>query len=457
MTVTVGFCPIYNATTQIDNNGYPLNGGYLYTYQAGSFTVLQTTYSDNAGTIPNANPIQLTSVGRVPTEIWLDTTKSYNFVLMAADGVTILQKSDNINTTSISGPTVSVITAGAGISTSGTTGNVTISSTINEWVVGPTPTFFSTTTFTNIGNTTAYYATGRRVKAVCTAAVVYGTVISATYSGGSNLTTVVLLMDSSNILDSGLSVVSYALINSSPSSAPVQYGYPPVTLASGSSMAIGAQPTSVINVVGATTITAFDVAPAGTLRYLVFANPTTITYNSVSLILPGATNLTTTANQTVLFVSLGGGNWQYLMSGIGNIGSYLITGTIIAWAGSTAPTGYIACPTVPTNISRVTYANLFSVIGTQWGAGDGSTTFGMPFFPTGYTMLNASSGATVGVLSIGAVIAHTHTTDTYGPTYAGAVTGVVGLYPNTTGHTTGSTGGTANFAAGNSVMFCIKY
>lgn len=455
MPATVGLSPIYNATQQLDNNNTLLNGGYLYTYQAGSFTVLQTTYADPNGTIPNANPIQLSSVGRLNTEIWIDITQSYNFVLVAADGVSILQKNDNINTLSIIGPTVTTINAGAGIAVNTTVGNVTISSTINEWVLGPTSQFLSTTSFTNIGDSITSFPVGRRIKAACTAGIEYGTVYTVSYNSSANLTTVTLLMDPSNILDSGLSALSYALVNSSPSSSPVQFGYNPVTLSAASSMAIGAQPTSTILVVGSTTITAFDVAPAGSLRYLVFSNPTTITYNSTSLILPGATNMTTTANQTVLFVSLGSGNWQYLMSGVGNIGSSLLTGTIIAWAGTTPPTGYLACPTVPTNISRVTYATLFATIGTQWGAGDGTTTFGMPFFPAGYTMLNASSGSTVGVISVGQVIAHTHPSSggTAGNQIVASGSVPVSIY----GTVTGSTGGPANLAAGNSVLFCVKY
>lgn len=54
-------------------------------------------------------------------------------------------------------------------------------------------------------------------------------------------------------------------------------------------------------------------------------------------------------------------------------------GTIIAYAGPTIPTGYLVLPTAATNISRTTYAALFAAIGTYFGAGDGSTTFGMPY------------------------------------------------------------------------------
>ncbi|MEM7179648.1 MAG: phage tail protein [Spirochaetota bacterium] len=52
------------------------------------------------------------------------------------------------------------------------------------------------------------------------------------------------------------------------------------------------------------------------------------------------------------------------------------TGTILPYAGNTAPTGFLICN--GNAVSRTTYANLFSTIGTTWGSGDGSTTFNLP-------------------------------------------------------------------------------
>ena len=100
---TVALCPIYNASTYFDNNGNMLAGGLLNIYQANSFTVRQTTYQDSAGTIQNTNPIVLNSSGRIPVELWLDPTIVYNMVLTLADGITVLQSSNNItvNTSNI--------------------------------------------------------------------------------------------------------------------------------------------------------------------------------------------------------------------------------------------------------------------------------------------------------------------------------------------------------------------
>lgn len=52
------------------------------------------------------------------------------------------------------------------------------------------------------------------------------------------------------------------------------------------------------------------------------------------------------------------------------------TGSYILFAGKTVPDGYLLCNGAA--VSRTTYAKLFAVIGTTYGAGDGSTTFNLP-------------------------------------------------------------------------------
>lgn len=54
-------------------------------------------------------------------------------------------------------------------------------------------------------------------------------------------------------------------------------------------------------------------------------------------------------------------------------------GNITMWSSNSGfPANYLICEGAA--ISRTNYANLFSVIGTIWGAGDGSTTFNIPDF-----------------------------------------------------------------------------
>lgn len=52
------------------------------------------------------------------------------------------------------------------------------------------------------------------------------------------------------------------------------------------------------------------------------------------------------------------------------------SGVVSAFAGSTAPTGYLLCD--GSAVSRTDYADLFTAIGTTYGAGNGSTTFNLP-------------------------------------------------------------------------------
>ena len=65
-----------------DNNGDPLAGGKIYSYNAGTTTPL-ATYTTVSGTTAHTNPIILDSAGRIPNggEIWLQTGIGYKFLV----------------------------------------------------------------------------------------------------------------------------------------------------------------------------------------------------------------------------------------------------------------------------------------------------------------------------------------------------------------------------------------
>jgi hypothetical protein len=94
--MAVALSPIGGAGAQFfDNNGNPLSGGKLYTYEAGT-TTPATTYTSLAGTTAHTNPIILDSAGRVPGgEIWLTLPDFYKFVLKTSTEV-LLGTWDNI-------------------------------------------------------------------------------------------------------------------------------------------------------------------------------------------------------------------------------------------------------------------------------------------------------------------------------------------------------------------------
>jgi len=77
-----------------DNNGNPLAGGKVYTYEAGTSTP-KATYTDSGGLTANANPVILDSAGRAA--IWLGDG-GYKFILKTAADVTI-DTEDNIGGT----------------------------------------------------------------------------------------------------------------------------------------------------------------------------------------------------------------------------------------------------------------------------------------------------------------------------------------------------------------------
>lgn len=83
--MTVSISPVWAGQQFFDSNGNPLAGGKIYQYENGSFSVQQTTYSDQAGTIPNTNPIVLDSAGRITVGLFLTNGLRYNLVLTDAD------------------------------------------------------------------------------------------------------------------------------------------------------------------------------------------------------------------------------------------------------------------------------------------------------------------------------------------------------------------------------------
>jgi len=80
-------------------------------------------------------------------------------------------------------------------------------------------------------------------------------------------------------------------------------------VASATTTDIGAASSRNVRITGTVTITGLGTADAGTFRRVRFAAALTLTHNGTSLILPGAANITTAANDTATFISLGSGNW----------------------------------------------------------------------------------------------------------------------------------------------------
>jgi microcystin-dependent protein len=83
-------------------------------------------------------------------------------------------------------------------------------------------------------------------------------------------------------------------------------------------------------------------------------------------------------------------NHKERSSGIGALIYGVPTGTILDFAGTEAPDGFLICSGQA--VFRTTYVELFKVIGITFGPGDGYTTFNLPDTP-GRTIVGAGQGS----------------------------------------------------------------
>lgn len=82
-------------------------------------------------------------------------------------------------------------------------------------------------------------------------------------------------------------------------------------------------------------------------------------------------------------------------------------GGMIFYGAATAPTGFLLCD--GSLVSRATYATLFGIISTTYGAGDGLTTFGLPDMQGAFPLGKATSGTGSTLGATGGDLDHTHT------------------------------------------------
>lgn len=81
----------------LDNLGFPLAGGLLYSYQHGASTLTpMALYTDPALSVPFSNPIILDSAGSIGRPIYPLPSPAYDFVLRTAGNALVWQANNII-------------------------------------------------------------------------------------------------------------------------------------------------------------------------------------------------------------------------------------------------------------------------------------------------------------------------------------------------------------------------
>lgn len=161
-------------------------------------------------------------------------------------------------------------------------------------------------------------------------------------------------------------------------------------------------------------------------------------------------------------------------------GSGKVVGEVFWFAGSSVPEYCLECDGAA--ISRTTYADLFTAIGTTWGVGDGSTTFNIPNAKTaGRFLRSRTASVALGTAQDGAYLNHSHTASSNSTgshshsapggttpgggnyfqvatvSYSSVSTSSAGNHSHTITVDTSSTGGTETRPTNLSMILCIKY
>ncbi len=131
--------------------------------------------------------------------------------------------------------------------------------------------------------------------------------------------------------------------------------------------------------------------------------------------------------------------------------NFVPVGAMQEWPTATAPDAWLLCDGAA--VSRVTYNTLFNVIGTTYGAGDGSLTFNLPDFRGRFALAKAAAGTGSVLAATGGALDHTHTGGSHSHNVSGSgTTAANGGFSTSTGsdgsHNHGGSVGASDSNAG---------
>lgn len=279
-------CPAVHHVWFVPGGNNPASGAQLFTYVAGSSTKT-TVYKDDQGNSSHTNPIVLDSGGNLPSgsEVWIPTGVTIDVVFAPA------------NDTDPPASPYFTLEDLSGIND--------ISSAVSEWVTGPTPTFVSGTQLVLQGDQTSTFKNGRRIRSTNTGGTVYSRIASAIVASGS--TTINVVSDSGS-LDSGLSAVSYGLLDPQFTSITEYH----VNKDGGSVASQGNGTTNIwgisgnsVHITGTNTISSFSSASyAGAIRHVIFDGSLSLQTSAAFLSAPClGQNITTQAGDRASIVA----------------------------------------------------------------------------------------------------------------------------------------------------------
>lgn len=139
-------------------------------------------------------------------------------------------------------------------------------------------------------------------------------------------------------------------------------------------------------------------------------------------------------------------------------------GAWMGWFTATPPTGWLICD--GSAVSRTTYADLFAVLGTTYGVGDGSTTFNLPDLRQRFPLGKAASGTGSTLGGTGGTIDHVHAVDVASTTSAAEAQAgleVIAISPTVTpnvakvGHTHAVNPASVNSDAANPPFMAVHF
>jgi hypothetical protein len=288
----------YFIIQEFDDDGAPLAGGLLYTYEAGTSTP-KATYTDAGGLTANANPVVLDASGRA--NVWLDTG-SYKFVLRDSAGTLIKEVDD------ITGEASNAFGEGYDAITTNTLVSTAYQNNILECTSAVTLTLLAAATATE------------------------GFVFTVKNSSGGN---VIIDPDGSELIDGASTLTipdGYSALIVCTGSAWVSLFYTDILganntftgintmsailklskgddVASASSLTLG-DDGNYFDITGTTTITSIATKGVGTVVRLHFDGSLTLTHHATDLILPGGANITTAAGDEAEFIEYATGDWR---------------------------------------------------------------------------------------------------------------------------------------------------